>query len=87
VIADKVARLWGEGAAWQHVNEGEPHEAELLALDARRAQVELGWRNYLDLDTSLAWTVDWTRSWLSGDDARLASLAQVEAFETLSSKR
>lgn len=87
VIADKVARLWGEGAAWRHVNEGEPHEAELLALDARRAQVELGWRNYLDLDTSLAWTVDWTRSWLSGDDARLASLAQVEAFETLSSKR
>ena len=87
VIADKVASLWGEGATWQHVNDGEPHEAELLALDARRAQVELGWRNYLDLDASLAWTVEWMRACLSGTSPHQASLAQIEAFEALASER
>ena len=84
VIADKVAALWGDGASWRHVNQGEPHEAELLALDARRAQVELGWRNWLDLDASLSWTVAWERDRLMGTAAHESVLSQLTAFESLS---
>jgi CDP-glucose 4,6-dehydratase len=82
-IADRVVELWGGPAAWQHVNAGEPHEANLLALDARRAQVELGWRNRLDLDTSLQWTVSWERSRLAGADPGELSRAQILHFEGL----
>lgn len=81
VIADTASRLWGEGAGWEHVNQGEPHEAELLALDARKAQVELGWRNVLDLDASLAWTVDWERARLSGSDPGALARRQIVDFE------
>jgi len=83
VIADKACRLWGEGAGWEHVNEGEPHEAELLALDARKAQVELGWRNVLDLDASLAWTIEWERDRLGGSDPAALTRRQIVEFEAL----
>ena len=82
-IADRVARLWGGTAAWQHVNTGEPHEADLLALDARRAQVELGWRNRLDLDTALDWTVSWERARRKGIAAREVTARQITDFEML----
>ena len=82
-IADRVVELWGGDAAWNHVNTGEPHEADLLALDARRAQVELGWRNRLNLDTALDWTVSWERRRLAGSTSRGLCRDQVLDFERL----
>ena len=83
VIADKACDLWGDGAHWQHVNQGAPHEAELLALDARKAQVDLHWRNVLDLDASLAWTVSWEQARLAGSDPGALTRGQIVEFEDL----
>lgn len=78
VLATKVAALWGPGAEVEIDDSPAPHEAGLLALDARKAQLTLGWQDRLDLDATLAWTVDWARQVLAGGDARAVSTAQVD---------
>jgi CDP-glucose 4,6-dehydratase len=60
--------------------ESQPHEAGLLALDSRKAQVELGWRNRLGFERAIAWTVAWEQAVACGADAREVTLDQVHRF-------
>ena len=60
-----------------------PHEAELLALDARKAELRLGWHNRLPFEETLAWTVGWARQVEDGSDPRAVTLAQIDAFRAL----
>ncbi len=78
-VADRVAAAMGAPSGYA-LTEGQPHEAGLLALDSRRAQVELGWRNHLDLDRALGWTIGWARSVASGLDAREVTRQQLADF-------
>lgn len=82
-VADRVAALWGEGATWEHDGGTHPHEAGLLTLDPAKAQQTLGWRNRLDLDDTLRWTVEWAKSVRSAADPRTVALAQVDGFLAL----
>ena len=41
-IADRLAALWGEGAAWETTGEPQPHEAHFLRLDCAKARQKLG---------------------------------------------
>lgn len=79
-VARRVADLWGPGCSLELDDGAHAHEAGLLALDARKAQLELGWRNVLGFDETLAWTVDWARRAEAGQDARDLTFAQVRAF-------
>jgi CDP-glucose 4,6-dehydratase len=82
-VADLVASHFGDGATWI-TDEGEnPHEAGLLALDASKAERELGWHNRLSFAQSVEWTVEWEVATRSGKDAREATLEQVARFDTL----
>lgn len=83
-IATGVAALWGGEASWR-VGPAERAlpEAELLTLDAGRAERELGWENLLDLEETLRLTVDWARRTAAGEDPRAVSLAQLERFQEL----
>ncbi len=83
VLATKVAELWGPAAKVELDDSPTPHEAGLLALDARKAELELGWQDRLDFDATLAWTVDWARRVLAGEDARTVTARQVDAFLAL----
>jgi CDP-glucose 4,6-dehydratase len=86
-IADRAASLWGPGAAWTDDSLLENvHEANLLALDATKAQRELGWGNVLPFPSSLEWTIDWQRRVSAGDSARQVTLDQIEAFGELRAK-
>ena len=58
-------------------------EMNSLAVDARRAQAELGWRNRLASADAIAWTADWHRRVRLGEPARSVTLAQIEAYCTL----
>lgn len=82
-VATRVAALWGDGAQWRTDGGEHPHEANLLALDARKAELQLGWQNVLGFDDTLAWTVSWARRVAQGEDARDVSLEQVAAFDEL----
>lgn len=83
VLATKVAALWGPAAKVELDDGPAPHEAGLLALDARKAELELGWHDRLDFDATLAWTVGWAQRVLEGQDARTVTAAQVDDFLAL----
>ncbi|MCC2312916.1 CDP-glucose 4,6-dehydratase [Cellulomonas xiejunii] len=79
-IAATVAKLWGDDAQVV-VDRGDGlHEAGLLALDSRKAELELGWSDRLTLDDALAWTVEWSRDVLDGAPARERTVAQITEF-------
>jgi len=80
LLARSVATLWGPTAGVDLDDAPAPHEAGLLALDARKAELVLGWRNHLDLDATLEWTVRWAQRVLAGEDAREVSLDQIDRF-------
>jgi CDP-glucose 4,6-dehydratase len=79
-VADRVAALWGGGAAWEREGEPQPREAPILELDAAKARERLGWAPRLDLDAALAWTVSWYRSLRDGGDARELTEHQIERY-------
>jgi CDP-glucose 4,6-dehydratase len=80
-VAELVAALFEAETAWVRDEGDHPHEAGLLALDASKAELDLGWHNKLSFTQSIAWTVAWERATRSGADARTTTLDQVAAFE------
>lgn len=86
-VAEKVAALWGPSAEIAFDEKPQPHEAELLALDARKAELSLGWHNRLEFDATIAWTVEWARQVAEGADPRAISWAQIDAFGELTAER
>lgn len=82
-VATKVAALWGPPAEVSFDDAAHPHEAELLSLDARKAELSLGWHNQLAFDETVAWTVDWARQVAGGVDPRMVTWAQIDSFREL----
>lgn len=80
-VVDTLTRLYGAGARWELDGADHPHEARHLKLDCSKARAELGWRPRLRLQQALAWTVDWQRRRLAGNDVRELCMNQIEAFE------
>lgn len=83
-IASRVARNWGDGAAWEAaISATNPHEARFLKVDASKARAYLNWRQRLRIDRCLEWTVDWYRRYLKGEAARQLTEKQIEQFCSL----
>lgn len=81
-IADRLARLWGHNAYWEQEAHTFPHEAGLLRLDASLARHQLGWHAQWSLDTALAATISWHKTWLTASNMREYTLSQIENFTT-----
>ncbi|NTW38275.1 MAG: CDP-glucose 4,6-dehydratase [Cellulomonadaceae bacterium] len=79
-IADSVAALWGGDATVVVEPAPAMHEASLLALDSRKAELALGWRDRLQLPEALAWTVQWAQAVAAGTGAREQTVAQIREF-------
>jgi len=79
-VINRIAKYWGDGAAW-HLSAGHhPHEAKFLKLDCTKARTRLGWAPRTDLDTALRWTVAWHRAYLQGSDPRNLCRQQISEF-------
>ncbi len=74
-----VASLYGQPAGYD-VSRDEPDEANLLALDARKAQIQLGWRNQLDFTSALRWTIEWHQAVAAGQDPRAVTVGQLHEY-------
>jgi CDP-glucose 4,6-dehydratase len=82
-IAKQMAELWGNTAQW-HIDTGEhPHEATYLKLDISKARSRLDWHPALRLNEALKLIVDWSKQRQSGADIRALTLAQIQAYQTL----
>lgn len=79
-VARTVARLWGTDAGVVFDPAPELHEAGLLALDAGKAERVLGWRDRLDFEEAMAWSVDWAKRTLAQDDPREVCADQIQMF-------
>lgn len=82
-VASAVASLWGTDSLVKLDDGAHMHEATLLTLDSRKAQLQLGWECRLRLDDALAWTVAWEKQVRAGGDARAVSVAQISKFLAL----
>jgi CDP-glucose 4,6-dehydratase len=82
-IADKLATLWGGGAAWKLDATTHPREAHFLRLDASKARACLDWHPVLPLDSTLDWIVEWWRAFQCGADLRHLTIEQIERYEAL----
>lgn len=83
-VAELVASMYDTSARWVRDEGDHPHEAGLLALDASKAEGELGWRNRLTFTQSVEWTVAWEKATTAGTDARVATAEQIAAFDSVS---
>lgn len=86
-VAAAVASLWGEGSVVEVDAGPHVHEAALLALDSRKAELLLGWRSRISFQDALAWTVTWEKEMRTGGDARAVSLGQIRQFMSLGGRR
>jgi CDP-glucose 4,6-dehydratase len=82
-VASAVASLWGADCVVEIDEGSHTHEATLLSLDSRKAQIALGWRNRMQLHDALAWTVTWEKQVRAGRDARVTSIDQISEFTQL----
>jgi CDP-glucose 4,6-dehydratase len=82
-VADLVAKLLGVPAGYE-VTSNQPSEAGLLALDARKAQVELGWTSRLDFTEAVAWTVEWANH--GSSEAGNLAADQISRFAALQNR-
>lgn len=80
-LVDRIAGAWGASTGWEPERRPQPHEAQLLLLDAGLARRELGWRPRLDLNEAVDWTVDWYRTQAAGGDVRALTLDQIERYQ------
>lgn len=80
-IAGELARLWGEGAAWEtHNPSNAPYEEKLLAVNAAKSAAGLGWKPRWTAGDALARTVPWYRAQIAGQSMRAVSTAQIEEY-------
>lgn len=82
-IVEKMAGLWGGGAAWQNDAGQHPHEANYLKLDISKARKHLNWHPSLRLEDALEYIVEWSKARRAGADIRTLTLTQIRAYQTL----
>jgi CDP-glucose 4,6-dehydratase len=83
LVADLAAQSWGQGAAWQLDSEPQLHEAGYLLLDSTKARQELNWKDKLDFEATIKWTMDFYKAAILGGSSRNLLEEQVEAFLAL----
>lgn len=66
-VASKVIENYGSGELCDLSNPNALHEAKLLMLDISKAKFRLGWEPRMNIDQTVALTVDWYRNYRDTD--------------------
>ena len=82
-VADYLKNRWGDRASWITDDKVNPHEAELLALDATKAETQLNWHNKLSFEETLDWTLDWYKAVESGTNPMEQTEVQINKFREM----
>jgi len=84
VTVEKITNLfvsyWGDGAAWKHIGDNGPHEANLLMLDNSKIHDRLGWNTTWNIDQAVKRTVEWSKVWAEGGDVIAITDRQIHDF-------
>ena len=79
-LVDQVVQCWGSGDVIVDQDPEAPHEANQLQLNTEKAQSELKWQPKWDAAKSIAEAVDWYKAVQQGQNARDATLAQINRY-------
>ncbi|WP_457584110.1 CDP-glucose 4,6-dehydratase [Ensifer canadensis] len=80
-VASAVQAAMGLPPQWRDVSStDQPREMQTLGLDPALAAKTLSWASRLSQDEAIAWTANWYDGWRKGSDARVLTLAQIDAF-------
>lgn len=79
-LADLFCGAWGDGAAWENLYAGGPHEANFLKLDCSRIKHTFGWKPRWQVRDAVEKSVEWYRGWLEGMDMISVTDAQIEKY-------
>jgi CDP-glucose 4,6-dehydratase len=84
-VVEHMVSNWGKGASWQQDGGVHPHEAHYLKLDISKARSRLDWQPALRLQDALALIIDWSKQRSAGANMRQFTLAQINAYQALTS--
>ncbi len=79
-LVDLFCRHWGDGLKWINKYDGGPHEANFLKLDCSKLKATFGWKPHWNLETAIEKVVEWSKTWVAGEDVRLVMNKQIEEF-------
>lgn len=79
-LVDLFVKHWGEGIQWVNQYDGGPHEANFLKLDCSKLKTTFGWQPRWNLETAVEKVVEWSKSWVKGEDVRQVMDKQIIEF-------
>lgn len=82
-LTDLFCQAWGEGASWENIHDGGPHEASFLKLDCSRIRQAIGWQPRWDIQKAVEKTVEWAKAYRDGKDIRACMEDQARDFMAL----
>lgn len=79
-LADFFCSAWGNGASWENLYAGGPHEANFLKLDCSRIKNVFGWKPHWQVKDAVEKSVEWYRAWIEGMDMVRITDEQIEKY-------
>lgn len=80
-VASLAAEIWGVRTNWEKDLGAHPEETSLLLLNSDKARHLLGWREKLDFNESIMWTMDWYKKVANGADPFQQMILNLNEFE------
>jgi CDP-glucose 4,6-dehydratase len=80
VLAERMVKAWGGGEVHDISGTGGFPEAVLLELDIAKARHRLQWRPALNLDETIAFTVDWYKQQAAGAGMHDVARRQIREY-------
>ena len=79
-LADFFCEAWSDGASWENLYQGGPHEANFLKLDCSGIRSTFGWKPHWTVKEAIAHTVEWYQAWLNGADMEAYTDIQIKEY-------
>ena len=79
-VVNLLIAQWGNLAAWQKEGSEQPHEANLLKLDCKKAEHLLSWAPKWRLEMAIEKIVEWQKAFQDNSDMKKISLAQIDQY-------
>lgn len=80
LFCQKWNQVTGNSIKWVNQYDGGPHEANYLKLDCSKLKHALGWKPRWNVETTMEKIIEWSVSYLSGEDVSKCMQQQIEDF-------
>ena len=80
MLVDLFVDKWGEGIKWKSQCDGGPPEANFLKLECSKVKNVFGWKPKWNLEMAVEKVVEWTKSWMQGEDITDCMDRQIKEF-------